>query len=260
MNRNVFIDNLRGFNLINMILFHGIWDLVYIFGCDIKWFDSWIGVVWQIFIACTFVVIAGYCYGYSRNKLKHGLKVFIAGGIISLVTYIFMPENIIIFGVLTMLGSCMIIMVPTQKLLHKINAYIGFGVFLILFIMTYNISLGYIGIKSILSIDLPKRMYSNWISTFMGFPMDEFYSTDYFGIIPWFFLFVVGYYLKSIIDNLSLVKVINEAKEKCEDKGIHIKGRGPINWLGRHSLIVYMVHQPVVYGILALIFKIWGNM
>ena len=253
--RNVFIDNLRGLNLISMILFHAIWDLVYIFNVNIEWYSSQIGDVWQICIACTFVILAGYCYTYSHNKLKHGLKVFIAGGIISLFTYVFMPENMILFGVLTMLGSCMIIMIVFEKFLKNLNSMVGLFVSLCLFILTYNIRHGYVGIGIIEWFSIPKILYKNLFTTYMGFPKEDFFSTDYFGIIPWIFLFVVGYFIKRLIDNTEFAKSVRNNIKKIEDIGLRIVGIGPINWIGRHSLLVYMLHQPLVYVILYAIFK-----
>ena len=248
MKRNGLIDFIRGLNLISMILFHGMWDVVYIFGIDIPWFRTWIRDVWQIIIAGTFVILSGYCFSLSHKKLKHGIKVSLSGIIITIVTCVLMPENRIIFGVLTMLGACMLIFIPLENILKKANPYVSVIVAFLLFVLTYNIDDGYIGIGR--WIELPKVMYSNYVTTFIGLPFDEFYSTDYFGIIPWIFLYGCGFFLYKAVSN-EMAKNDVEGKETSKlfrkVKNIYVK---QINFIGKYSLIVYMMHQPVVYGVL----------
>ena len=255
-NRNGLIDLVRGLNLISMIIFHAMWDIVYIFGVNIKWYKSGTLVeVWQCSIACTFVLLSGYCYRNSRHRLKNGIKVFVAGLIISLITYVFMPENLIMFGVLTMLGSCMLILNPLVKWLDKVGAIPGIIVSLVLFISTYNVGNGSISCMGLGSVNLPKSLYSNIFMTYMGFPSMEFYSADYFGIVPWIFLYIVGFYINKLVREIDKNKkwccYIKEGANKL-DKFRYIEW---IRVIGRNSLVVYMLHQPIVYGILWIIFN-----
>ena len=96
-------------------------------------------------------------------------------------------------------------------------------------------------------IDLPRELYNGWISTYLGFPQPGFWSTDYFSILPWFFMYAIGYFTYSVVfhgkdgKGKKLVKNVME-KSICP----------PLGWVGRNSLIIYMLHQPVVYGTLYL--------
>ena len=46
---------------------------------------------------------------------------------------------------------------------------------------------------------------------------------------------------------------------KKEIKFLENSVLGPVEWLGKHSFEIYMVHQPVIYGILELLFFLCGN-
>ena len=93
------LDNVRGITLISMIVYHGMWDLVYMFGVDIGWYDSIVGYVWQQSICWTFILLSGFCWSLGRRKLRRGLEVFGLSVVISLITVLFMPDNLILFGV-----------------------------------------------------------------------------------------------------------------------------------------------------------------
>ena len=113
--------------------------------------------MWQSAIAWTFIVLSGWCYKLSKHKLKNGIKVFVAGAIVSLVTYIFMSENLVMYGVLTMLGSCMIILVPLEKYIDKCPAIVGILVNIALFISTYDVAEGYITIVG-MKLSMPEQV------------------------------------------------------------------------------------------------------
>ena len=99
------LDSLRGLTLISMILYHGTWDLVYLYGVDWQWYHGTLAYAWQQSICWTFILLSGFCWNMVRHHLMRGLMVFGGGAIITLVTLIAMPENRVVFGVLTLLGS-----------------------------------------------------------------------------------------------------------------------------------------------------------
>lgn len=241
------IDEYRGFWMINMILYHAIWDLVYIFGCNWQWYKSDMAFYWQQSICWSFILVSGFCWQMGKHKFKRGLQVFGAGIVITLATLIFMPDSRVIFGVLTLLGSSMLLMIPCDKIFSKVNPWIGaiasFGIFL----FVYPVNDGYFGFGDVKVLDLPIELYSGWISTYLGFPMPGFWSTDYFSIVPWFFLYSVGYFAYCILF------VGKESRGKTFVKETMTKSIcPPLGWVGRNALIIYMLHQPVVYGVLTI--------
>ena len=179
----------------------------------------------------------------SRSHLKRGLLVFGGGAIVSLVTILPMPENRILFGVLTCIGSCTLLMIPLEKLLKKIPAGYGAACSFVLFLLLRNCSGGTLGFEKFVLAQLPDALYRNNLTAYLGFPNAGFFSTDYFPLIPWFFLFLTGYFLMGVTSRARL------------NEKLFARGRIPLlNYMGKHSLLVYLLHQPVLYGLSMLYF------
>ena len=200
-NRYFLLDGIRGFALINMILYHALWDVVYIFGVDIDWYYKTPGNMWQQFICHTFIFLSGFCFCLGKRKLKRALTVFGASVVISVITILFMPEARILFGVLCLIGSSMLILIPLEKALKKINPYIGFCVFIAVFILTKNIPDKYWD-------------FGNLFTAYLGFPGIEFWSVDYFPVIPWLFLYISGMYAYQIFKKNNWLKYLSKIRIK----------------------------------------------
>ncbi len=240
-NRCHFLDCIRGFTVLNMIAFHAVWDLVYLFGMDWNWYYGPGAYFWQQYICWSFILLSGFCAGMSRHLLRRGLTVFGLGAGITLFTALFMPEDLILFGVLTLIGSCMLIMAGCRKFLQKIPAVPGFVSSFLLFGFTKHIDDRFLGFFSHELIALPEFLYRNYLTAYFGFPQRGFYSTDYFSLIPWMFLFLTGFFIYQAFGE----KILN-----IRWQGIRI-----LNFIGRHALEIYALHQPVIYGILWLCFR-----
>ena len=241
------LDEYRGFVVLNMIAYHAIWDLVYMFGVDWKWYKSDIGHVWQQWICWSFILVSGFCWKMGKKPLKRGLLVYGAGALISLVTVLVMPSAKVMFGVLTLLGSCMILMVPLEFIFAKIPAVIGGIISFVLFVFTYPVNRGYIGVDIKHAIFLPQEWYANSFTTYLGFVEKGFFSTDYFPIFPWLFLYITGYFLYRIL--------YKKNASGYRDQIVRLLGMSvcrPLGWIGKHALFIYMLHQPVIYAILMI--------
>ena len=241
------LDSIRGLVLVSMILFHACWDLVYIFGKDWIWYQGTGAYIWQQSICQTFILLSGFCWSLGTKPAKRGLIVFLAGALVSAVTILFMPQDRVVFGVLTLIGSCMLFTVLLHRVLQYVPAGMGLAMNMFLFAMTKHINSGYIGFKTLFIIRLPINLYQGLILTFFGFPSPDFYSTDYFSLFPWLFLFLSGYFLFGIFNKAGDGKILNK---------YFIRGIKPFSFLGKHSLIIYMLHQPVIYGVFSLLDKL----
>ena len=236
------LDEIRGFWLLNMIAYHTVWDLVYLFGFDFAWYGGLFRDIWRILIRLGFVLLSGYCWQMGKQHIKRGGLVFGGGLVVTVVTLIATPESRIIFGVLTFLGSAMLLLVPMSKVLEKIPARPGAFFATLLFVITYPVSNGYLGVGDILIWEVPRSWYANMFTTYLGFPEIGFWSTDYFGLFPWVFLYIAGYFVYTVLKKKDC---LNWAK-----KGIC----PPLGFAGRHCLLIYMLHQPIIYGICLLLF------
>ena len=235
------IDSLRGLAIISMIGFHACFIMNY-FGILIS-DETLFGPlfsVWERSICISFITIAGFSFSLGHDHIRSGLIVFGWGLIITIVTCLFLSDLRIIFGVLTLIGSSILLTIPIDKLLAgklfgtKRPGVVLFIVSLLLFLFTYNINKGYLGFSSMLRIDLPGSLYSGYAATFFGFMAPGFYSADYFSLFPWFFLYLSGYFLHKIITGYSLDRFLT--------KGIPF-----VKVMGRHSLPIYIIHPIVLF-------------
>lgn len=243
--RLALLDSLRGIMLISMIVYHAIWDVVYIYGVDFPWYEGTGGYVWQQIICQSFIIISGFCWSLGRRHLRRGLLVFGAGILVTLVTLIFMPSSRVIFGILTLIGSCVLLMIPLDRLFRFVLPEIGAVISALLFVLCRNVPDGWLGFEGWRIVKLPDFLYSGYASAYFGFPHGRFYSTDYFPLLPWIFLFIFGYFLHKILNKYHL----------CER--LFARGDVPvIGFIGRNTLPIYLIHQPIIYGVCEIVFAI----
>ena len=175
------IDTLRGIAIIMMITFHTIFDLNY-FGHYTFNLQSGFWFFFARLTASIFIFLVGLSLTISYGRaikeyktelalfgkyLKRGLKLFSLGLVISLVTWFLFREGFIIFGILHFIGVSIILAYPLLKL--RCNYLI-------------------LGIAIIVSVFLLKDFaFTPWLLWLL--PWKNFYTLDYFPLLPWFGLF-----------------------------------------------------------------------
>ena len=241
--RYALLDELRGLNLLSMIGYHACWDLIFLFGRPAAWYVGWQGHLWQQSICWVFILLSGFCLPLGHHPVRRGLIVSGAGALVTAVTLLFMPEDRVVFGVLTLLGAAMLITGLLQPLLQKIPAWAGLVVSALLFALTYHTQDGFWQLGP-WQMQLPGAWYVNLFTAFFGFFPLGFFSTDYFPLLPWLILFWAGYFAHHCIGRARM-------------KPLRRSACAPLGWLGRHSLVLYLLHQPVIYGVLLLLFRIF---
>lgn len=234
------IDALRGFALINMLAFHLLYDIYVIYRLDSGWFFQPLAVVWERFICVSFILISGVSFNLSHRAYRRGIILNLFGFAITAVTALAIPGQAIWFGILNFLGCAMLILQPLRQSLEKIKPITGFLISLLIFAFCCGVPQGYIGFFDFKIFDLPDALYSfKWLS-FIGFRSADFISTDFFPIIPWLFLFAAGFFLWRVIEKTGAQRIFT----------LKIPVLGTI---GRHSLYIYLAHQPLIMGALFLI-------
>ena len=196
--RYALLDELRGLDLVSMMLYHACWDMMFLFGIWMDWYAGMPGRLWQQTICWVFILLSGFCVPLGHRTLKRGAQVFAAGALVTVVTLVFMPEDRVVFGVLTFLGSAMLLTGVLEPLLKKIPPAAGLAVSAVLFALTYHLDERWLGFGG-LRLALPDAWYANYFTAFFGFLPFDFYSTDYFALLPWLFLFWAGYYLHKAV-------------------------------------------------------------
>ena len=144
--RYALLDELRGLDLISMMLYHGCWDLVFLFGVQANWYFDWPGRLWQQSICWVFILLSGFCVPLGHHTLRRGAVVFGGGALVTAVTLLVMPEDRVVFGVLTLLGSAMLITDLLEPLLRRVPAGLGMAAAAVLFALTYQTQEGFWGL------------------------------------------------------------------------------------------------------------------
>lgn len=154
------------------------------------------------------------------------------------------PQEQILFGILHFTGLAYLITACLRPAVSKLPALPACAVAFLLFAFTKGIYYGYFGFLHTPLWYLPDRLYQFPILFILGLPTPDFYSGDYFPLIPWFFLFLVGYFGGP---------AVLKSKPFAKIQQWYLP---PFNWIGRRTLFLYMLHQPVIFGALSLYFSI----
>ena len=240
------LDTVRGVCILSMVAYHGMYDLVDIFGLPSAWYTGLPGYIWQQSICWTFILLSGLCWQLSRRHVKRGLLLVGCGAAITLITWLVMPSQRILYGVLNLLGLSALLLIPLDKVFRKIPAWAGLVGALLLFALTKNVARGSLGFEGLVLCRLPRWLYATDLLAVVGFPSPSFWSTDYFPLLPWFFLFCAGYFLWSLLDKSPRAKALLRP------------GLRPLSFLGRHSLVIYLIHQPALMAVFTVLGRIAG--
>lgn len=219
------LDALRGVCILGMAAVHLGYDLAGLYGVPDRalpglftFVMEWGGVI--------FVVLSGICATLGKNCVKRGLAVFSCGMLVSAVTlgmaFLGYGQSVIIyFGVLHCLGACMVLWrflkrLPTPQMTAAGIVMVAAGLW------------------------LRERTFSfPWLLS-LGFMPHAFATADYFPLLPYLGFFLLGGVLGRRLypDRESLLPKIDP------DRPVIRFFRA----CGRHSLAIYLLHQPVIFA------------
>lgn len=226
------LDALRGLFILCMTVIHLPGNLAQFGGLEMGTFPAWWGVV-STYGHILFILISGICVTLAARSFRRGVVVFGAGLLISYVTLYMelvmdMGTMRIWFGMLHMLGACMMLYPIFKKLPPWALLLIGISmVGLGLWLRTFRISVDFL---------FPLGLRGNKI----------YRGRDYFPLFPGMGWFLIGAFLG---------KTLYRRKTTLLPK---VNSHNPIlrffQFCGRHSLFIYLAHQPVFTLISLLIF------
>lgn len=225
------LDALRGLLLLAITVFHLMYDLIFLYAlvplkypAVYQFFNDWLGV--------PFLVLSGLCVTLGARPVRRGITVFLGGMAVTAATagmyFLGVADSgiLIYFGVLHCLGVCMLLWPLLRKLPNWLLAALGAAI----------IGIGlYCG--SHVRVDFP------WLIP-LGIPCWGFRSSDYYPLLP-----NLGYFCIGAVLGRTLYRKKESLLSKVDDRSILIR---PLCFLGRHSLLFYLLHQPVLAGAVGL--------
>lgn len=231
------MDELRGLAVLCMIFYHAFYTMAFLFGIPLGRTLLYFFMPAEPYFAGLFILISGISCQLSHSNLIRGAKLLLVAAAVSAVTLIFIPQEAIRFGILHLLSVGMLLFGCLAPLLNKVNVWLGLLITGGLFVCTMYIGTLGFGIPGLFSLPVPQVpyalqfLYPNY--SLGGVP----YSADYFPLIPWVFLFLFGSFLGRF------------AREGLFPQFLYRSRVPALSWLGKHALIIYIVHQPVIFGV-----------
>lgn len=236
------IDELRGLSILLMVVYHFFYDIVVLYGVNIPAFYSPAMDGIRDLFAALFIFISGAACRFSRNNVKRGVQCFGFGMIMTWVTAVALPNDPILFGVLHLLGVCMILFGLFGRFLDKIPLWAGLAGCAVLCFLTWTMKDGHFGIPGLFSAPYPEALTASGLFFPFGIPGEGFASADYFPLLPWMFVFFVGAFFGIPV------------KARRMPAFFYKRHVPPLAVVGRYTLWIYLLHQPVLMGICMLIF------
>ena len=235
-------DVARGFSVISMVLFHLCYDLRFIYGMDLGFFKPPFQDIWRASISWIFLFIAGCMCTFSRNGLKRALRYLLVALAVFVVTTIAAVDVPISFGIIFCMGACTLIEYLLNLLGLSPQGKVAAAILFVIFLLLRGIPAGYVG-SATAPLWLPRWLYSTPYLSFLGFPGPGFASGDYYPIIPFLFMFLTG------------TAMGRYWKSNGYPSWFHRVSCAPLEWVGRHALPIYVIHQPLIIGLLTILFK-----
>ncbi|MCL2107147.1 MAG: DUF1624 domain-containing protein [Oscillospiraceae bacterium] len=243
------LDELRGLAILFMVIYHGLYLLAYVFKTPSGRMLLAYARPAQPFIAGTFFLICGICCRFSRSNGRRGLRLLGVALLVTLCTWgltLFGFDELIRFGVLHFLAAAILLFALAQKPLAKAPPLPQFLLFALLFLVTagpvYGGPAG-IGLGRFLLPFPPTDFFPLFL---LGFPSDTLVSADYFPLLPWLFLFFAGTALGAYGQRGRFPAFFMKSHSRA------------LQWLGRHSLPIYLAHQPLLFAIFWILPRIFG--
>jgi uncharacterized membrane protein len=221
------IDALRGLGLLMMIAYHFIFDLSWMRLVAIDFYHDPFWLTARAFIVTWFLLLVGVSLTLARHAQqsmrgfwRRIVLIVFCALLVSAASYVTFPQTFITFGILHCIAVASVLARPLLR--WPLVALV----------------LGAAIIAAGVTLQFPvfDARWLNWVGMMTHKPATE----DYVPLFPWFGVVLVGVTAGAWL----------AARERATVTSLGRIMPKWLTWLGRHSLLVYMAHQPVLVGIL----------
>ncbi len=247
------IDICRGIAILMMVLFHTLFDISF-FGIAPVNVESG---VWRYFAYATatlFLLIVGVSLvvsharaatmisGFSLAKkfLLRGAGIFFLGLLVTVATWLYLREGFILFGILHLIGIS-VMLSPLFFRFKKYNVILGIACILIGLFLISHMGLNDTPVIS----GNPVGIIFPFLLLPFGIHSAAYWAVDYTPLFPWFGVVLVGMGIGEFLYGAGVRRFSTPQFPELLVR--------PLSFLGRHSLVIYLVHQPVIILLLAAV-------
>ncbi len=233
------IDLLRSLAIVCMIAYHAAFDLSFFYAFPLNPLSGgWL--LLQRFTANLFLLVVGVSFAISYGRMerrrarrteilrkyaKRAALLFACGGLVSAVTMVTAGDQWVRFGALHLISTATLLL-PFSMPLREGNVLLALGILCLSPVFRD------------LALDSPLLLP-------LGLPPRAFASVDYFPIIPWIAPVLLGAALGNALYNRHLLR------RHLPDNRLTTLLVLP----GRHALMIYLLHQPLLLLILWILLK-----
>lgn len=229
-NRSNVVDLMRGFAVALMIVFHFCYDLTYYQFAGFDFYHDPFWLNFRTFIVSLFLLVVGISqslafYGkVPRNRIiKRLLILLVLSLLISIATYFIFPGRTIVFGILHFILVASIIALPFTR--YPLVSLIS------------GITAVFIG--NTFTSELFNQSWLHWIGFMQYKPATE----DYVPLFPWLGVVLIGIWVgHTLLSSGNGRRILNA--------DLPVPGKRLLEVAGRHSLLIYILHQPILFGLL----------
>ena len=215
------LDGWRGLVCYLMIFYHLMFDFVMFGWQPYSITQQWPLFLLQRFIALSFIFLSGVSSHFTHSNLRRGLITLGCGVVVQVVaTSVGAPIR---YGILQFLGCAMIFYALFGKYVEKVPRKLAPWLWAALYLVTRVISYT--------TFVQPTWLY--WL----GLRSPGFQSYDWVPFIPNISMFFLGSWFAGVV-----LESPAESRLRTAD------APGFLTWIGCRTLIVYMLHQPILYG------------
>lgn len=227
--RLVEVDLARGLAVVAMVVFHFRWDLDHfgIAAADMLdgpwyWFGRCVGASFVFIMGLSMMLADARKQRAFRFYIRRAAGLLLLGLGITIATWFALPEGTVIFGILHLLGVMALLLWLLRPL--PVSGLVVLGITMVATGFWLN----------------EVKLESPWL-LWLGALQYERYMTDWYPVLPWGGFGVLG---------IAAGKFLFEGQQP--KYWTPVQWQGPVSramqFLGRHPLIIYLAHQPILFG------------